>query len=90
MNVVPSLGSVLPAPAARSTPATVADPDHVQPGIQPDSTRFNQAFNQIQPGIQPDSTAAGRAGPCEIADPVLLDDAAVILFLTPVCVVFSS
>ena len=57
MKVVPSLGSALPAPAARSTPATVADPDHVQP----------------------DSTAAGRAGPCEIADPVLLDDAAVIL-----------
>ena len=30
MKVVPSLGSVLPAPAARSTPATVADPDHLQ------------------------------------------------------------
>ena len=30
VKVVPSLGSVLPAPAARSTPATVADPDHLQ------------------------------------------------------------
>ena len=30
MKVVPSLGSVLPAPAARSTPATAADPDHLQ------------------------------------------------------------
>ena len=30
VKVVPSLGSILPAPAARSTPATVADPDHLQ------------------------------------------------------------
>ena len=30
MTVDPSLGSALPAPAARSTPATDADPDHLQ------------------------------------------------------------
>jgi len=30
VKVVPSLGSILPAPAARSTPATAADPDHLQ------------------------------------------------------------
>ena len=69
MKVVPSLGSALPAPAARSTsPSRILitfnriQPDstgfnRIQPDIQPDSTRystgFNQVFNRIQPGIQP-------------------------------------
>ncbi len=67
MKVVPSLGSVLPAPAARSTPATVADPDHLQltPAV-PDPVLLGDAAVIPGPEDPPPrihAQTAGRRGP---------------------------